>query len=53
MMSKDLSNIEILKIDNADYHCIIIETSKREAVYLLQNIDSNEYWIIIKHKNHI
>ena len=42
MMSMTLSNIAILKIKNADYHCIITVISKSEAIKLLQNIDFTE-----------
>ena len=53
MMSMNLSNIAILKIENADYHCIISGISKSEATNLMQNIDLTEtQWNIIeKHKN--
>ena len=34
-----LSNTAILKIGNADYHCIISGITKSEAINLLQNID--------------
>ena len=49
----NLSNIAILKIENADYHCIISGISKSEATNLMQNIDLTEtQWNIIeKHKN--
>ena len=39
MPSMNLSNIAILKIENADYRCIISRISKSEAVKLLRNID--------------
>ena len=42
MISMNLSNIAILKIKNADYHCIITVISKSEAIKLLQNIDFTE-----------
>ena len=42
MMLINLSNIAILKIKNADYHCIISEIRKNEAIKLLQNIDLTE-----------
>ena len=38
----DLSNIYILNIKNADYHCLINRISKSEAIKLLQNIDLTE-----------
>ena len=39
VMSMMLSNIATLKIENADYCCIITGISKSEAIKLLQNID--------------
>ena len=36
------SSIAILKIKNADYHCIITGISKSEAIKLLQNTDLSE-----------
>ena len=39
MMSMNLSNIAILKIENADYCCIITGISKSEAIKLLKNMD--------------
>ena len=39
MMSMNLSYIAILEIKNADYHRIITEISKSEAINLTQNID--------------
>ena len=42
MMSMNLSDIAVLKIKNADYHCIIIGISKGEAIKLLQNISLTE-----------
>ena len=39
MMSLNLSNITILKMKNADYHCIITGINKSEAIKLLQNIE--------------
>ena len=39
MMSMKLDDIAILKIKNADYHCIISGINKIEAIKLLQNID--------------
>ena len=38
----NLSDIAILKTKNAGYYCIITGTSKREAIKLMQNIDSTE-----------
>ena len=42
MMSMNLSNIAILKIENADYCYIINGISKDKAIILLQNIDFTE-----------
>ena len=42
MTSINLSNIAILKIKNADYHCIITVISKSEAINLIKNIDLTE-----------
>ena len=42
MMSMNLTSIVILKIENADYRCIITRISKSEATKLLQNIDLTE-----------
>ena len=42
MMSMNLSNIYILNIKYADYHCIISGISKSESINLLQNIDLTE-----------
>ena len=42
MMSMNLSNIAILKIEILDYCCIIIGISKCEGIKLLQNIDVTE-----------
>ena len=39
MMSMNLSNIAILNIKGADYHCIVSGISKNEALNLMQNID--------------
>ena len=39
MMSMNLSDIYILNIKDADYHCIINGISKSEAIKLLQNIN--------------
>ena len=38
----NLSDITILKIENADYHCIISGICKSEAINLMQNINLNE-----------
>ena len=38
MISMNLSDIAILNIKGADYHCIISEISKCEAIDLMQNI---------------
>ena len=49
MMSMNLSDVAIFKIKNNHYCCIIIGTSKSEAIKLLQNIDLAErMWNIIK-----
>ena len=37
MLSMNLNNIAIFKIKNADYRCIITETSKSEAINLIKN----------------
>ena len=42
MMSMKLSDIAILNIHSADYHCIIIRISKSETINLLQNVDSSK-----------
>ena len=42
MMSMQLSNIAVLNILGADYHCIISKISKSEAKGLIQNIDLTE-----------
>ena len=42
MMSVNLSDIAILKIENADNYCIISGISKSDAIKLLQNIDLTE-----------
>ena len=39
MISMNLVNNYILNIKNANYCCIISETSKSEAINLMQNID--------------
>ena len=38
----NICNIAILNIHGADYHCIISEISKSEAINLMQNIDLTE-----------
>ena len=42
MMSMNLSNIAILKIQGIDYCCILSEISKNEAINLLRNADLTE-----------
>ena len=42
IMSMNLRDIAILKIESADYHCIITGISKSEVIKLLQNIDLAE-----------
>ena len=42
MMSMNLSDIAILNIHGADYHCIISRISKSEAINLMQNINLTE-----------
>ena len=42
MMSMNLSDIAILKMENTGYHCIITWISKTDAINVLQNIDSTE-----------
>ena len=42
MMPMNLSNIAILKIESADYCCIISVISKSEAINLKQNVDLTE-----------
>ena len=42
MMSMNLSNIVILNIDGADYHCIISGISKGEVINLMKNINLTE-----------
>ena len=42
MMSVNLGNIAILKINNADYLCVITGISKSEVVHLLQKADFKE-----------
>ena len=42
MMSMNLSDIAILKMENTGYHCIITLISKTDAINVLQNIDSTE-----------
>ena len=38
----NLSHIGVLRIQNANYCCIITEINKREAKKLLHNVDLNE-----------
>ena len=38
-MSMNLSDIAILNITSADYHCIISRISKSEAIKVMQNND--------------
>ena len=42
MMSLNFSDIAIINIKSADYHCIISRISKNEAINLMQNHDSIE-----------
>ena len=42
MVIVNLSNIAILNIKGADYHCITNGISKNEAIHLLQNADLTE-----------
>ena len=42
MMSMNLTNIAILNIKVADYHCIITEIKRNEAIRVIQNADLNE-----------
>ena len=42
MMCMNLSDIAILNIHGADYHCIISGISKREAINLMQSIYLSE-----------
>ena len=42
MISVNLSNIAILEIHVVEYHCVINEISKSEAINLMQNIDLSE-----------
>ena len=42
MMSKNVSDIAILEMKNADYRCIISIISKNEAITFLQSIDLTE-----------
>ena len=37
MMSMNLGDIAVLRIEGSDYHCIISLISKREAINLMQN----------------
>ena len=52
MMSMNLNRISsFFRIKNDGYHCIISETSKSEAINLLQNVDLTEKkWNMIKIK---
>ena len=52
MMSMNLSNIAILKIHGADYHCIITANSKSEAKNSMQKADlKDKKQNVTKHKN--
>ena len=42
MMSMNLKNIAILNIKVVDYHCIITEIRRNEAISVIQNTDLNE-----------
>ena len=42
MLSINLNNITILNIDGVNYHFIISEIRKGEAISLMQNIDLTE-----------
>ena len=42
MMSMNLIDIAILNIKGSDYHCIISEINKKEAINLMQNADLME-----------
>ena len=42
MVSMNLRETTILKIKNANYHCLISGIGKSEAIKLLQNIDLTE-----------
>ena len=42
MIAMNISDIAILNIHSADYHCIISGISKSEAINLIQNIDLTE-----------
>ena len=42
MMSMKLSDIAILIIKNADYHCIISRISKNKAINLMKNAEFTE-----------
>ena len=42
MMSTNLNDIALLKINVVDYRCIIDANSKSEAVNLLKNLDLTE-----------
>ena len=49
----NLSNIAILSIKGANYHCIISRISESEAINLMQNTDLTQKsgTLKIKHKN--
>ena len=52
MMSMNLSNIAILKIHGADYHCIITANSKSEAKNSMHKADlKDKKQNVTKHKN--
>ena len=42
MMSINVSDIAVLSIKSADYHCIINGISKSEVINLMQNVDLTE-----------
>ena len=42
MMSMNLKNIAILNIKVVDYHCIITEIRRNEAISVIQNTDLKE-----------
>ena len=42
MMSMNLSNIDTLNINGADYRCIVNGISKTESINLMQNINLSE-----------
>ena len=43
MISMNLSNIAILSIKGANYHCIISRISESEAINLMQNTDIGKW----------